>query len=318
MSLSGRLFNNLPYKISAMFLASVIWYIVQGEEVLEINRKMQIILQVPAGYVVKGGNVRYKDVTLKGPRALLGNFSSRPIEARIKVTTEGPGEIRYRIDKEFIYNWDNRIRLTVHDPYLMIFVDEQLTKRIPVKEYFQGLPAEGFIIEKAVIQPPNIVITGLKSEIQNLQHILTDSIDISGLQKSQRFEIPLKTKGLEAALSADKVKVYLQVGEKRVNQRFEHIPIDIEGATDLAASVHPLTASIVIQGTAGVLNFLKVGDLRAFVDITGLPIGSKEKKVQVKIPPDTILVETIPSNVLVDLQDKKIGKNKVLRKKAPL
>src|SRR5687768_210483 len=131
----GALFSNFQYKLSAVILACLFWYIVQGEEILEVNRRIVVNVRVPNEYMAKGPTTRIKDATLRGPRVLLGDFSTKPLEATIRIPEGKTGQLRYRMDKEYIKNWDNRIKLTVHDPYITVVVDEKMTKKIPVREF---------------------------------------------------------------------------------------------------------------------------------------------------------------------------------------
>ena len=90
------IFRNFQYKIAALILAFLFWYIVQGEEILEINRRIAVNIKVPDGYIIKGPEVRFKDATLRGSRVLLADFSTRPLEATIKVQDGKTGQVRYR------------------------------------------------------------------------------------------------------------------------------------------------------------------------------------------------------------------------------
>src|SRR5688500_17961194 len=111
--LVSSIFRNLPYKLSALLLACLFWYIVQGEEILEINRRIAVNIKVPEGFLLKGSEIKFQDATLRGSRVLLADFSTRPLEATLKIQEGKTGKMRFRIDKEYIKGWDNRIKLTV-------------------------------------------------------------------------------------------------------------------------------------------------------------------------------------------------------------
>ena len=294
--------NNFYYKLTAVGLAFVFWYFVQGEELLEIHRKVRVEFVAPKGYAIQGGNVRFRDTTLVGPRALLGNFSARPLEAQIQLSARSPGPLRFRISRDRLSGLDNRVKLTIHDPFLTVFMDEQLTKRVAVKEYLQGIPAEGYIVEKTVITPSYVVVTGLKSELKKLNFVMTEPIDIAGIQRTRQFETSLQANGLQASVSTNKINVNLQVGEKSVNARFDNIPIEFGEKKGYHVRIRPISVSIVVQGTSGVLNFLTHEDFSAFVDVSELDVGTHESRIQVKIPKDTVLIETVPEIVSIKLQ----------------
>ncbi len=289
--------HNLHYKITAVFLAAVFWYIVQGEEILEINRKIQVQLLVPDNLLIMGNKLRIKDATLSGPRVLLAQISSSPLEATIRIPSNKTGKLRFRLNKEYIKNWNPKVKLVIHDAYIQVQVDEKQTRILNVKEHLQGIPADGFIIEKTTIEPEKIIITGMKDDLKRLNKVLTEPIDVSGIHKSVSFESPINTANMgPVQLSVEKVSVNIQVGEKKINKQFKNIPIDLEEKT-LNTRVRPGEVSILIQGTPGVLSFIKDEDLRAFINVRDLLPGKYEKKVQVKIPADTVLIETYPNLV---------------------
>jgi YbbR domain-containing protein len=301
--LTRRIFNNFQYKIFALILACLFWYIVQGEEILEINRRIIVSIKTPDGFAIKGSDTRIKDATLRGPRVLIGSFPTKPLEATIRIPKGRKGQLRYRMDKEYIRNWDNRVKLTVHDAYVSVLVDEKATKKVPVREQLRGVPAEGYNIEKAIVKPAKIDVSGLKSEIDKIKEVVTELIDVEGIQQAKSIEAKLVTPGnMEATgLSVDKVSVNLLIGEKKVNKRFGSIPIQVVGS-DFVSQVKPQYVSIVIQGTPGVLSFVKKTDLGSFVEARDLEPGRKyDREIQVKIPPDTVLIETFPENASVTI-----------------
>jgi YbbR domain-containing protein len=245
-------------------------------------------------------------VQLRGSRVLLGDYSNKPLEAIVNVAEGKVGQLRYRIDKEYIKNLDYRIKLTVLDPYITIFVDEKASKKVPVREFLKGVPADGYIIEKTVIKPNVVTITGPKSDLARVDEVLTEPIDVEGLSASKSFDAKLVTKDVpKATLSVDTVAVNLLVGEKKINKRFGSVPVEAVGS-DYLTAVKPRFVSIVIQGTPGVLSFVKRSDLAAFIEARDLAPGQKyNRNVEVKIPPDTVLIETFPQTATVEVYNQK-------------
>ncbi len=299
------LFKNLPYKLGSLFIAVIIWGIVQGQEQLEIDRKMTVNIAVADGYLIRGESIRRKDVTISGPRVLVSDYASRPLEAYVRIPRGAVGNIRVRIGREYLRDWSDRIKLTVHDAYITVFVDEKSTRNMPVREVLQGTPSEGYFIEKVTINPPEVQVVGLKSEIKKTKEVVTETIDISGIKESRTVEVNLKGQGLTThEFGVDTVSVMLQVGDSRVNRKFENVPVEIVG-TDYLTSVRPKFVTIEIQGTPNVLKFVKTSDFRAFVEARGLSPGRHERAVQVKIPPETVLIETTPEKAILEVIDQK-------------
>jgi len=295
------IFNNFQYKLFALILACLFWYIVQGEEILEINRRIIVNIKTPEGFTINGKSTVIKDATLRGPRGLLGDFSTKPLEATIqipKVKKGRPSQLRYRVDKEHIQSWDSRIKLTVHDAYVNVTVDQLVTKKVFIKEYLKGVPAQGYMIERTLLKPNSIILSGPQVVLDKINDVSTEALDITGINQPKSFDVSLiPPAGLqEISLSTNTTNVSLQIGEEKINQEFSSVPVEVVGS-DHVTQVTPQFVSIKIQGTPGILSFIKRTDLRAFVEARGLESGRKyDREIQVKIPPDTVLIETTPEN----------------------
>jgi YbbR domain-containing protein len=296
------LLTNGWYKLTAVLLSLFLWYLVQGEEVLEVDRKLQIKVELSEGYIVKGESIRYKDATIRGSRVVLNELLPTQLEARLRIPAEAKGILKYRIGREMFPKLDPRLKITIHDAYLELHVDEKIDRRVPVKEFLIGTPAEGFIIEKTIIKPRLVEVAGLRSEVNRVQRIMTEPIDISGLKESTVFEVQLVPEILDRSnLSEEKVSVTLEVGEDKINKTFANIPIEVIG-TDYVTQIRPQFIAIEVQGTAGVLNFIRKEDLRAFVEMMDAQPGRYEKNIQVQIPAKTVLIETRPKTAMVTVQ----------------
>jgi YbbR domain-containing protein len=147
-----------------------------------------------------------------------------------------------------------------------------------------------------------VEVAGLRSEVNRVQRIMTEPIDISGLKESTVFEVQLVPEILDRSnLSEEKVSVTLEVGEDKINKTFANIPIEVIG-TDYVTQIRPQFIAIEVQGTAGVLNFIRKEDLRAFVEMMDAQPGRYEKNIQVQIPAKTVLIETRPKTAMVTVQ----------------
>jgi len=299
------IFRNFWYKLSSLGLAVLVWGIVQGDEVLEINRRVKVNFSVANGYMVKGKSFRYIEAKLRGPRVLMGDYTERPLEAKIYIPSGQTGELEIAFEAKFIRGWDDRIKITPRDSYISVFVDEKVSRTVPIREVLQGAPAEGYFIEKVILAPDKVKLSGTKSDMNKLVDVVTEPIDIAGINQTKTVETHIVTQGLQIEDDTDNlVKVTLQVGDSKVNKRFASIPVRIVGSS-YQATTKPKNVSIVIQGTPGILNFVNPSDLRAFVETTDLAPGRHEREIQVKIPPDTVLIETVPDKAVVEISTEK-------------
>lgn len=305
-NITQKLFHNFWYKVTSLFLAFIIWGIIQGEQILELNREIIVNIEAPEGYAIRGESKRALAATVRGPRVLMTE-APNVLEATVRVPPLKGRKYRVRIDKDEIKNWDSRLSITIHDPYLTLFVDEKVERTVPIKYVPHGTPAEGYFVKKSALNPNWVKISGLKSDLMKVREVATEPIDISGLQQNQTIDAALvPPPGMQLAdLSVEFTTVSLQVGDSFVNSRYGSIPIEIVGAEG-AASVRPRYASIVLQGTSGVLRFVKREELKAFVEARGLANGQYEQELKFKIPPDTVMIESFPEKVTVTIGQEKL------------
>ena len=307
------IFHNFWYKLAALGLAVVIWVIIQGEQILEINREVAINLTIPDGYAIRGETSRVVAMTIKGPRVMVME-TARILKADIEIPALKAKRYRVRVTPEQIKGVNQRLNLTIHEPYFWVYVDETSTRTVPIRYIPHGTPAEGFFVKKVVLEPSHVKITGLKSDLLKIREVSTIPVDISDIKESKTFEkalIPPQDILLNQ-MSIGSTIVNVQIGDSYINKRFGSILIEPIGSK-YTSQISPKYASLVIQGTPSVLKFLKGEELKAFVDLSELEPGTYEKEIQVKIPPDTILIENYPLGVTVQV----IGseKNKLVKKK---
>lgn len=301
-----RLFNNFWYKLLSLALAVLVWGMIQGEQILELNREIDVNIVVPEGMAARNEAVRVKAATVRGPRVLMTEIPER-FEADIIVPKGVLGKYRVRIDKDDIRKWNDRLQITIHDPFVTLYVDEKVSRTVPVKEVIQGSPADGFFMRNVNVKPKTVVITGLKGDISKIKNVNTEPIDITGLQENRSFETEIVPPGglTDIDFSVRRVNVSIELADSMENKRFAPIPIEVVGG-EYDARIRPKFVSIVVQGTPNTLNFLKNTDFKAFVEGSNLGPGEYERDIKVKIPADTVLIENFPEKAHVSVSGKKL------------
>ncbi len=293
--------NNLYYQLASVFIAMLLWVLIQGEEILEINKKVKVQVASPEGYGVKGGEVFFKDATVSGPRATLAQLPKDFLRAKVSVENTNPSPQKVRLDKKNLSNWNNRIKITIHDAYLNFTLDKKVKKKVQIKENLHGLPHPNYIIEKVVLKPTSTYIEGLQSDLEKIETIFTEPIDVSQIQSSVSLQTKfLKEQGLRYTTTTVTAKARIQVGEKKINKTYRSIPLEIVGAST-PYKLLKKHVDIVIQSTHKNLELTDKNDLQAFVDIQNLSPGNHQRQVQVKIPPRTALIEVTPEIVAIEV-----------------
>jgi YbbR domain-containing protein len=230
-TLAKKIFRNFGYKLTALGLATLVWYVVQGEEVLEVSAKLDVKIETPSTLALKDSAVVARDITLRGPRVLVGNMAGKNYLAIIRVPAGKSGNMRYRLDKEFIPRWDNRVRITIHDPYITFTVEERLTKMVAVKPTIIGDAEPPLALDEAIASPPEVEVSGAKSDVARMSELPTEPIDISHLKESKIVSTAISRASLpDVNVLQPNVRVSLRIGPKKSLKTISVVPIEITDA----------------------------------------------------------------------------------------
>ena len=293
--------SRLLLKIITLGLAIVLWLVVQGRQQLEISSKLDVLLVPDKTLALKVPEVITKDITIRGPRAMVEGLDHQPLKATVFLPAE-KGINRIRIEKGFLdQKWDSRMDLTIHEPYITVDVDTKISKTLPIKVVLQGTPGEGHQVEKISSTPRNVTLSGASSLINELSQIKTSAVSIQNRTKDFTEEVDLEMPSLvNAMFSEDKVHVNIAIVLEKINKLYEDVLVEVQG-TNLLANPLPNQVNIVLQSDLPTLEAIKSTDLGAFVQAQDLKAGQHELSVQVQIPPGTTLVETVPEKIRVNL-----------------
>jgi YbbR domain-containing protein len=303
--ISRKLNSNIGFKILSVIIAAIIWYVIQGDETLEITRRLDISFEPPQGLAIREGTTVSRDVTLRGPRVALSNFSNKPIQAFYKLPNGRRGTQKVRIDKDMILNWDKRIRVTVHDPYVSLFLDERASKSVPVKIALFGSPKAGLSILDVTSDPVEVTVTGLKSDVQKLNEINTEVIDINNLSESKSFPVPLSISSLsDFEFSVQQVVVHVNLSLGTASKTFDSVSLEIVGS-DKLTSIRPEQVAVVVQGPAELVSKLSTKDIIATVDAKDFAPGRYQRRVIVKSPPRISVTNVTPAEIKLEIYNQK-------------
>lgn len=297
------LFSRFWLKLISLGLAVLVWVFVESKEMLEVSSTMNVRLVSTSDHAIHGARVYAKDITLRGPRGVAGKITDEPLGATIYLPPQ-LGVRRLRLERQHLDNTiDSRLALTIHEPYISVNTEEKISKTVPIKVMLQGSPHEGYYVERIHTRPSNVTLSGPRTYISNLKHVTTETWDVSGLRTyiSKQIRLSLPT-DVETMFSVDSTRVSLTIEREKINQRFSEIPINVLG-TPYRTTTIPKHVSITLQGHVSTLIQIKKATLSAFVQIedSHLRPGVYELAIQVQIPQNTTLVETIPEFATVTI-----------------
>jgi hypothetical protein len=93
-------------------------------------------------------------------------------------------------------------------------LEEMLAKTLPVQVRLNGIPERG-VVAAVAVEPKNVRVRGLKSEIRKLRALRTEEFDVSDLTETVTEELAIDTSGMNLTPEVSKVKVKITIAEKK-------------------------------------------------------------------------------------------------------
>lgn len=196
--------QNWALKMISLILAVMLWLFIMGERRLEMSYRVPLEMQnLPSGLMVANEIPGMVDVRVSGPRTLLMQISQNDISITVDLSGLRPGLTSFRRLDERL-NLPSGLRVTRLSPS---FVDVRLEriqqKQVPVVVSLSGEPMDGFQVGGIKAIPDQVILEGAESELKNINEVITEEIDLSGVNSSFSVIVPLIHRGSYSSFKND-------------------------------------------------------------------------------------------------------------------
>lgn len=292
-------FNNGWLKAISFVFAVFLFLLVRSEQVKEVTRVAKVRVLTAPNVIVVGPSEKAVDVTIRFPHSI---FFRQPSDAElmgeVDATHEKMGKLRVRLSRENFPSLDRRFTLVIHDPWIEIDLDSRVKRRVPVRAVLQGLPRDGMNIERVIVEPREVEISGAKREVAKIDTLSTSPINIENIDSNFTSLTKLVMDDSSSVrVSHENVNVQVIIGPHKVPRTF-HL-VQLESPPGLRLDMRPSHIDVQVQGQEDFIKELKPSDIHATVDAVGVSREWRDKKVIVKIPANTTLVSVSPDSVSV-------------------
>lgn len=178
-------------------------------------------------------------------------------------------------------------------------------REVAVKVETIGQPASGFRVTDISVNPPIITLFSTEPEIvASLPgFVSTVPLDLTNLEENLQTRLALALpQGVIVIGEEQNVEVLIGIAPIETSSLIT-LPVEVIGlANGLQADLSPQTVSVILSGPQSVLLSLSADDVRFFVDLSGLQVGTHLLEPQVEIlPEDVQLLSITPSSIEVTI-----------------
>jgi hypothetical protein len=170
---------NWQYRIIAVVLALFFWYLISGQEKVEIWLSVPVeIANLPSGHVIRSGMVSSIRVRSRGTSTILSRLETGRLSYTLDLSGVGKGVNTVALDPKNI-NLPRAVDVVDITPSrLELEIDSLETKTVPVRVNWQAYISPDFELREVQVEPKNVRISGTARILDRIEEIETRHIEI--------------------------------------------------------------------------------------------------------------------------------------------
>ncbi len=299
--------KNWVLKLISLFFAIFLWYFVVGEDKIDTNIFIPIeIVNLPRDLVISNQFKKQLEVTVSGPRGLINNLSKQHITRSVNLSKASPGTVVVRNEPEDIPFPRGINVLRIQPTHITLLIDRLIEKNLIIKAISKGPPPKGFELDKIIIDPPTITVSGPQNILADENQLVTEPIDITDLKGTTTKQISLDLKPAIVDLIGETVvNARIIIKEKTEEKTISEIPVEFTGLIEgMKYTLTPKTVTVKAKIPISTLNnkedLKKLFSAKIIAD--NLDPGKYELPVIIPSPDRIELIDISPKSVVVEVR----------------
>jgi YbbR domain-containing protein len=301
------LLNNKRLKVLSFFLATLTWYIIQDTISFEIEiPDVRLEIQVQDGMAILNQSASTVDVTFRGSQEDIQRLDPRRLQAVVELTRESSGISHEIVLKSGMIKGARGVRtVAIHPERIMVKLDRQAEKRVPVKGRHSGSPLFGQV-ESIQCEPSTVLLLGPAQKLKTTECVYAQPVDVDGRVESFSRRTAVQSPGDNwvAHMEPSDVMVKVTIAGKSAGHLWKNIPVSavVESGSSLVVDLDPLTVDVITTGRMDTTATMEKFQVRAFADCIGLTVpGVYTVPVHVNVTGDAMAVAR-PESVKVTVR----------------
>jgi YbbR domain-containing protein len=277
-------FRQLGLKILAVLLASLLWFTVAGEHVVERSLRVPLEFRnIPEALEIVGNTPDSVDVRLRGSSAVLSRLQAGDIVAVLDLSSARSGSRLFHIRNDEVRAPFGVEVSQVVPATLAMELEKSARRRVPVVPAIEGDPAPGFVVGRYAVDPPDVEIVGPDSHVRQVADATTEPVSVRDATARVRDNVTIGVVDASVRLTqAQSANVTVEIWPAPVERRMPDVPVRWRNlGTGLRAQVSPQLVHVTVRGAKDPLTALRGDSVQAFVDLAGLGSGRYNLRVQV-------------------------------------
>ncbi len=290
-------FRHIGLKLLSIVLASLIWLVVSGEQIVE--RALRIPLEftnLPAELELVGDTPDLVEVRVRGSSGALSRVAAGELIAVLDLRGARPGRRLFNLTGSDVRAPFGIEVVQIAPSNVSMVFEPSAIKAVPVVPELEGDPLDGSVVETVSAEPSTVDVIGPATAVMRLTEAITEPVTI---RKADSTIVEVVNIGV-----TDPSIRLVSPGNATVTVRIGPAPAEwaIAGITVKAKTegvqITPSTVSVFVRGPRE-LRSSRADDYEAAIDTEGLQAGIFRLPVRITPPARVGVVSVEPPIVRV-------------------
>jgi YbbR domain-containing protein len=288
-------------------LAFLTWQGIRKNIGFEVSvSDIAVDVDVPEGWAVWEKSVHRVNILFRGSREDIRYLNNEQLRVVIPMPNPSYGkETSIRLTEQFLKNPTGAKVVRFSPSDIVIKLDQESERLLPVKATVQGNLPEGIEIERIVCTPASVRVSGAKKVLDEMENIQTEPIELKDRQGSFKESIPIALPQIgRMQVDPDWISAEFTLEQHSSTQVFKNVNVRTlcSSGEKRQFNITPKTIHVTIKGQQQNIEQIRSNDIFVYVDCSDLAEGTKyELPVVVDLPNGVHLVKTEPAIIHVDV-----------------
>lgn len=267
--------RNKRLKGLSLILAVVTWYIIQDTISFEIELPdIHLQIQVQDGMAILNQSASTVDVTLRGSQEDIQMLDPRRLLAVVELSGDSsPLPRQIQLTPSMIKGLRGVRAVAVHPSSILVTLDRQDERRVPVKGRITGEPLFGQV-ESVLCEPSTVLLRGPAAKLKTTDCVYTQPVDVDGRVESfmRRCTVQAPGDNWVASMEPSDVQVKVVISGKSAGKQLRNVAVNtiMEPGHWTAVEVDPPAVDVILTSRLNESVSAESVQVRVFADCIGL------------------------------------------------
>lgn len=303
-------FWSLLYKekgllLLCLVLAFLAWQGIRKDIGFEVSvSNITVDIEAPIGWAVLEKSAQQVNIEFRGSREDIRYLNAGQLRIIVPVDHPVQGEdLRIKLSSGFLQNPTGAKAIRFSPAEIVIKLDQEITKVLPIKTTLQGSLPVGMEIERIICTPASVHLSGARKIVDDMKNIRTHEINLKNRNDSFKESVEVSLpQGGRLRVDPERVMVEFILEQRSATQVFEKVPVRllcVPGERRLF-DIEPKFISITVRGRLQRIEQTRTADVFAYVSCTQLDENTGyDLPLEVNLPSGLQVIKTEPSIIHV-------------------